>query len=410
MSAGADCLGRHRLADVEATERFAGEMALLIQPGDLIALSGELGAGKTTFARALIRALARDSALEVPSPTFSLVQEYDETRVRVLHCDLYRLASPRDIDELGLVEALEDSAVLVEWPENAGDALPRDRLTITLRETASGREAVLSSPSQVWRQRLARMQALARFLETAGWSGCVRSHLQGDASARRYERVRLGDRVAIVMDSPARPDPGRPGAPSYSAVAHLAENVEAFVAVASALRGAGARAPEIYAHDLDAGFLLLEDLGSGTIVSAATPPAPIAERYRESARLLAHLHAQPLARTLPVPGGGEYRVPDFDAGVVAAETALLLDWYWPHVHRGEECPGRHARGVPGRLARGSGGRRNAATRTDLGAARLSFAQHRVVRRRRGARASAGRAARQRRRHRFPGRVVGTGGL
>ncbi|MEZ5878602.1 MAG: tRNA (adenosine(37)-N6)-threonylcarbamoyltransferase complex ATPase subunit type 1 TsaE [Tepidamorphaceae bacterium] len=325
------------LPDAEATERLGRELALFARAGDLIALSGDLGAGKTTFARAFIRALAGDETTEVPSPTFTLVQTYDETRVRVLHCDLYRISSPEEIEELGLEEALADAIVLVEWPENAEDALPPARLDISFSQHGAGRHAQMTaSGADDWAGRLARMEEIRTFLGHAGYGDASRGHLQGDASTRRYERLTNAKGPAILMDAPTRPDPGQPGAPSYSRIAHLAESVHPFAAMAQALRDAGAHAPEILAHDLDAGLLLLEDLGGGKVVSDSNPPAPIAERYLESVRLLAHLHAQALPRTVCFGSDVRHDIPAFDAGVFHAEASLLLDWFVPHV-RGTAC-------------------------------------------------------------------------
>jgi len=95
-----------RVADLAGTERLAGRLAPLLRPGDLVLLGGDLGAGKTAFARALLRALADDPALEVPSPTFTLVQPYETRRLPVLHADLYRLGSAEEVFELGLDEGL----------------------------------------------------------------------------------------------------------------------------------------------------------------------------------------------------------------------------------------------------------------------------------------------------------------
>src|SRR5258707_2553030 len=118
------------LPNEEATRRFAADVANMLDSGDFIALAGDLGAGKTTFARAMIAYLANDAAIEVPSPSFTLVQHYDLPRLRVVHADLYRLAGADELAELGLDE-IADAVVVMEWPERAGSALPKSRIDIT---------------------------------------------------------------------------------------------------------------------------------------------------------------------------------------------------------------------------------------------------------------------------------------
>jgi tRNA threonylcarbamoyladenosine biosynthesis protein TsaE len=117
------------LPDLAATEHFAAQVAAVMKPGDAILLSGPLGAGKTAFARALLRAAANDPALDVPSPSFTLVQSYDTARGRVHHFDLWRLDGPSALTELGWHEALED-IVLVEWPDRLGSQAPEDALRL----------------------------------------------------------------------------------------------------------------------------------------------------------------------------------------------------------------------------------------------------------------------------------------
>ncbi|MEX0851959.1 MAG: tRNA (adenosine(37)-N6)-threonylcarbamoyltransferase complex ATPase subunit type 1 TsaE, partial [Bauldia sp.] len=120
------------LSDEAATAAFAEDVAVCLARGDVVALSGGLGAGKTTFARALIRAHADDPALDVPSPTFTLVQTYDAGPFPVSHIDLFRVSDEREIDEIGLADSLLDGAALIEWPERAGARLPDNRLDVAL--------------------------------------------------------------------------------------------------------------------------------------------------------------------------------------------------------------------------------------------------------------------------------------
>ena len=121
----------HALADETATERLAARLAGLARPGDVVTLSGALGAGKTSLARAFIRARARLPDLDVPSPTFALVQHYDLADGAVWHLDLYRLNRPEELRELGLEEAGQD-ITLVEWPDRMGAHPPAERLDIAL--------------------------------------------------------------------------------------------------------------------------------------------------------------------------------------------------------------------------------------------------------------------------------------
>lgn len=130
-----------------ATDALGTRLAAILQPGDVIALEGPLGSGKTALARAIVRTLTNPLE-EVPSPTFTLVQGYDTPRLSVSHYDLYRLKHAREMDELGLDEALENGAALIEWPERAEDRLPADRLTIALHADGAVRQADLSGPAR----------------------------------------------------------------------------------------------------------------------------------------------------------------------------------------------------------------------------------------------------------------------
>ena len=155
------------VASEEAIARLMADLALLLMPGDTIALSGGLGAGKTTCARALIRQLAGDPVLDVPSPTFTLIQSYDLPQFTLLHADLYRITSPREIDELDLFDNDPRNVRLIEWPEHAGNALPHDRIDIALSHhtgQAPSRRDVTLTGTGLGAARVERLSALLRFL------------------------------------------------------------------------------------------------------------------------------------------------------------------------------------------------------------------------------------------------------
>ncbi len=131
------------LADEAATQAFAAALAPLTGPGDIIALFGDLGTGKTAFARAFVRALC-DAEEEVPSPTFTLVQLYDGPAATIWHFDLYRLERPEDALELDIEEAFAEGISLIEWPDRLAGWLPAERLDITLSRGASATARRLS--------------------------------------------------------------------------------------------------------------------------------------------------------------------------------------------------------------------------------------------------------------------------
>lgn len=148
------------LPDLAATQRLARALAGRARRGDVIALWGTLGVGKTTFARDFIHARAGgNDAGEVPSPTFTLVQVYDLPDALVWHFDLYRLTQPEDAWELGLEEALAEAISLIEWPERLGDLLPPDRLDLELimSDGPETRRARLTGHGE-WRRRLEELK------------------------------------------------------------------------------------------------------------------------------------------------------------------------------------------------------------------------------------------------------------
>ena len=136
------------LPDEAATERLGASLAGRLKPRDVVALQGGLGVGKTTLARAILRAASGDPALIVPSPTFTLVEVYDTPVGVFWHFDLYRLEEPEQVFELGWEEARADGVALVEWAERLRTLLPRERLTVTLAMEGDGRRADLQGEAR----------------------------------------------------------------------------------------------------------------------------------------------------------------------------------------------------------------------------------------------------------------------
>jgi N-acetylmuramate 1-kinase len=322
------------LANEQATERLVTDIAGALEPGDLVTLSGDLGAGKTTFARAMIRYLADNPDIPVPSPTFTLIQTYELPRFPVVHADLYRLEGPGELAELGFDDLPRDAVVLLEWPDRAAGFLPPDRLDVAFTlAPQSGPEArnVRITTYGAFAARAERIPTIRRFLESTGYGKAERRRIQGDASTRSYERLKQGDQRTILMNSPRRTDgpPVRGGKP-YSAVAHLAEDIVPFVAMANGLRQRGFSAPQVYEAELPDGLLILEDLGSEPVVSG-DPPAPIEQRYTAAVDVLIALHGQKLPSAIPVAPHVIHSLPPYDIGAYLIEAELLLDWYLPRL-------------------------------------------------------------------------------
>ena len=142
------------LADIDVTAGLAAALARLLRTGDVVALEGDLGVGKTAFARALIRELTT-SGQEVPSPTFTLLQTYETNDFDIWHFDLYRLEKPEDAFELGIEDAVAEGVTLIEWPDRLGSILPHNRLTVGLAFGAGENERIATlSGGGDWPARL----------------------------------------------------------------------------------------------------------------------------------------------------------------------------------------------------------------------------------------------------------------
>ncbi|MBX9828252.1 MAG: tRNA (adenosine(37)-N6)-threonylcarbamoyltransferase complex ATPase subunit type 1 TsaE [Xanthobacteraceae bacterium] len=323
------------LESEQAIGRLVMDIAASLDPGDLVTLSGDLGAGKTTFARALIRFLADNPDIPVPSPTFTLMQTYDLPRFPVVHADLYRLEGSGELAELGFDDLPKNAVVLLEWPDRAAGFLPPDRLDIafTLSPLAGPEHRnVRVTGYGTFAARAERIPVIRRFLDATSFAEAHRRRIQGDASTRSYERLTLGTHSAILMNAARRPDgpPVRDGKP-YSQIAHLAEDVVPFVAMANGLRQLGFSAPQIYEAEIADGLLLIEDLGAEPVVTG-DPPAPIHERYAAAVDVLITLHDQKVPAGVRVAPNVAHRLPAYDMDAQLIEAELLLDWYLPH-HR-----------------------------------------------------------------------------
>lgn len=184
---------------------------------------------------------------------------------------------------------------------------------------------------------IARDACIEEFLAGCGWTGARRTPLAGDASARRYERVSLGARKAVLMDAP--PEPGEAAATAmgriqpkgYSAAARLAVDCRPFAALASHLVDCGFSAPEIYAQDFAQGLLLIEDLGDDLFVRLLERPDVRREEefYVAAVDLLSALHTMPPPNSLPLPRGEAYALRGYDASVYQVEADLLIEWFLP---------------------------------------------------------------------------------
>lgn len=141
------------LIDELATAHLAQSLAPILQPGDTLLLDGQIGAGKSAFCRALIRARF-GAEIDVPSPTFTLVQTYDDEQAEIWHCDLYRLGSVDEVIELGLEDAFATGICLIEWPDRLGDLAPKNALSLSFAALENSHQVVIRDPAQAWRKRL----------------------------------------------------------------------------------------------------------------------------------------------------------------------------------------------------------------------------------------------------------------
>jgi tRNA threonylcarbamoyl adenosine modification protein YjeE len=320
------------ISSFNALAELADALALFLRVGDKLAVSGDLGTGKTTLIRSLLRAFCDQPALEVPSPTFTLAQTYEGEGFRfpLLHADFYRLKSQDEISELGLDEGLSHGALLVEWPEKASGFFDENCVNLKLTLEGETRRAVLSSTSEAIQKRLERLVAIVEFLKSSSFAGARRRFLQGDASPRAYERLFTKDNGTIVLlNAKAQPDRSV-GAHrlNYMKITHLAPNeaIAPILAIGAELRKRGFSVPEHLCFDIKQSLLVQEDFGDMFI---AENGAPVQERYNAAIDALAHLHMQEWPRFAQGPVETSHEIPDYSREAFQAEARLFHEFFLP---------------------------------------------------------------------------------
>ena len=332
---------RQDLENENSTSELGRELSLFGRKGLVICLSGDLGTGKTTLARGYIRALAPvlEKNIDVPSPTFALVQPYDDLRIPLHHFDLYRTTTNDEIWELGIFDDLDNRITLIEWPEKLGEDIPDDRIDIFLSSNGNTRQVQIKGYGN-HQNLVARFDQARTFLDSGPWSGAHRSSLQGDASSRRYELlVSQSDEKALLMDMPAGKDgPVVSGGKTYGQIANLATGITAVSAINKGLSDNGLSSPECYQSDLPNGFMVQEYFGDAGFGQMIINKSDISEPLKAATVLLANMTDKEWPSQINLDNGQVHKIPHYDRQSFLIETELLLDWYWSHITGSQPSP------------------------------------------------------------------------
>lgn len=310
------------------TENLAREIARYVYAGDFIRLEGTLGMGKTTFARAFIRALAGDESLPVPSPTFNLMQVYDETRLPVVHVDAYRMGDGSELEMLDLEPYYENGVTLMEWCSNVEDGLPvyktperfvmeseiGDFLTVELSEVDGAVDSrhITLKANGTWRERFGLLPTeLMRQQTEKGRMDFIRSHgftgqlipLSPDCSFRTYYRIEIDGQKRMVMDAPPP-----------------VEKVTDFTKMVNFYQRIQVRVPHVYAEDVPNGYLLLEDLGDDSLRHVCVDEESQEKWLTTATDVLIHIANNEKAD-----------VWHYTADSMWQEAKRFTDWYLPYV-------------------------------------------------------------------------------
>jgi N-acetylmuramate 1-kinase len=322
---------RHLATEAE-TQALAQELSLFLRPGMAMILKGELGSGKSTFARALIRALSNSrDEFDIPSPSYALVQTYDVTRCPVAHVDLYRTSSDAEVQELGLSDLFASHLLIIEWPNTKIESVAESRLTFEFTGTGTMRDVEISAHGACV-GLLTRILAIEAFLKQKGWGKATRVFLDGDASSRRYERLQQGSSRAILMDMPTRPDgpPVKDGKP-YSAIAHLAEGLRSVVAINDFLVEKGYGAPRILACDIAEGLALIEDFGDAVFGKLRAEKQSMEMPMMAAIEVLSDIAGRNWPAQFEMRDKSIYTMNSYDEEAQLIEVDLLTSWFFPYV-------------------------------------------------------------------------------
>ena len=320
------------------TENFARTVSLWAKPGLVITLRGDLGSGKSTFARALIRSLSTtDELFDIPSPTFPIVQVYDNTRIPVAHIDLYRLSTKSEFEDLGLSDLFSTHLVIVEWPELLSDVLSETALNLIFEGHGQERDVKVYMGGS-WAAFFERNSEIVSFLQQSIWQDAERIFFEGDASSRRYEILKKNSSNVLLMDMPQRTDgPAVKDGKPYSVIAHLAEGITAVSAVNSYLLEVGYSAPEIEKIDLGNGLALIENLGGKVFGQMIRDNDDMREPLATATDLLVDMATKLWPSEIYLDHNTKHFIPPYDLQAQMIEIDLLVAWFWPYIH-GDHAP------------------------------------------------------------------------
>lgn len=306
-------------------QQFVKELSVMLKPGDVIALNGQIGSGKTTFAKLLINSLTETPLDEISSPTFNLYQTYESGALEIAHYDFYRIESEIELSEIDLSDSFENKICIIEWADKYSKILPEDRIEILI-ECQDVDRIYKVKPLGKCREILDNLNKIKNFLNDLDINFTRLEKLPGDASKRKYFRVTgLKDNM-ILMDATQEND--------TRSKTGLSQGIDDFIIIGEYLDSINVRVPKLIARNKTDALLLEEDLGERCYLTAVNRES-YKKLYKPAIETLIHISNIKHPKNISINANAHY-MRDFDLDIYLNEAEIFIDYYWPFVN-GKIC-------------------------------------------------------------------------
>jgi len=314
----------HKINTLNELEVFVNYIAPIFEKGDLLALNGEIGSGKTTLSKHLINYLTETRIDEVNSPTFNLCQTYSKQDLTISHYDFYRLDSLQEIEDLDISDSIKNNFTIIEWANKFSSILPKDHIEIQIKNKSHEREYKILFHGK-YTKKITNHKNRLSFLSNSNCNFKKITNMKGDASNRKYYRVNDSKKNFVLMD--ASEDSIKKTTTS--------KTITDFIVFGKYLEKIGLRVPKIYRFDIQKQLILEEDLGLTTYNELYSKLSfeDLITPAIESLLILVHSNY----RNINDLDGRAFQPHNFDEKVFINESKIFIDYYWPIV-KNSICP------------------------------------------------------------------------